>query len=67
AKTIDGPPGVARPHGLQKWFGVPIANPAYANLQMFTIHGIAGVNEGVCSALAEPMPPRLWLPLPVEP
>jgi hypothetical protein len=45
----------------------PSLTPAYANLQMFTIHGIAGVIEGVCGALMEPMPPRLWLPLPVEP
>ena len=38
-------------HGLQKWFGVPAVNPAYANIQLFTMVGMAGVIEIVCGSL----------------
>ena len=38
-------------HGLQKWFGIPAANPAYANIQLFTMIGIAGVIEITCGFL----------------
>src|SRR5262249_20164703 len=38
-------------HGLQKWFGIPAVNPAYANIQLFTMVGIAGVIEIICGSL----------------
>jgi putative oxidoreductase len=38
-------------HGLQKWFGIPAPNPNYANIQLFTMVGIAGVIEIVFAAL----------------
>ena len=37
--------------GLVKWFGFPVANPNFANIQLFTMIGIAGVIEVVGSAL----------------
>lgn len=38
-------------HGLVKWFGFPAANPNFANIQLFTMIGIAGVIETVGGAL----------------
>jgi putative oxidoreductase len=38
-------------HGLQKWFGIPVASPNYANLQLFSLIGIAGVVEIVTGSL----------------
>jgi putative oxidoreductase len=38
-------------HGLQKWFGIPSVNPAYANIQLFSMYGLAGVIEIVCGSL----------------
>ena len=38
-------------HGLQKWFAFPAANPAFANIRLFTMVGVAGVIEIVCGAL----------------
>jgi putative oxidoreductase len=38
-------------HGLQKWFGIPAANPAFANIQLMSMVGIAGVIEIVGSSL----------------
>ena len=32
-------------HGLQKWFGFPVANPAFANLQFWSLLGVAGCIE----------------------
>jgi putative oxidoreductase len=31
--------------GLQKWFGFPSPNPAFANLQLLSLIGIAGIIE----------------------
>lgn len=31
--------------GLQKWFAFPAANPAFANIHLFSLIGIAGVIE----------------------
>ena len=38
-------------HGLVKWFGFPAANPNFANIQLFTMYGIAGIIEIVGGAL----------------
>jgi putative oxidoreductase len=38
-------------HGLQKWFGIPVAVPALANIQLFSVVGIAGVVEIVSGSL----------------
>ena len=38
-------------HGLQKWFGIPAVNPAYANIQLLSMVGMAGVIEIVCGSL----------------
>lgn len=38
-------------HGLQKWFAFPVANPAFANIQLMTMVGMAGVIELVGGAL----------------
>jgi putative oxidoreductase len=38
-------------HGMQKWFGIPAVNPAYANIQLISMVGIAGVLEIVCGSL----------------
>jgi putative oxidoreductase len=38
-------------HGLVKWFGFPVANPNFANIQLFTMYGIAGAIEIVGGAL----------------
>ena len=38
-------------HGLQKWFGIPAVNPVYANIQLFTMVGMAGLIEIVCGSL----------------
>lgn len=38
-------------HGLQKWFGIPVANPNFANIQLLSMVGIAGVLEIVCGTL----------------
>ncbi len=32
-------------HGLQKWFGIPVANPSFANIQLLSMIGIGGVIE----------------------
>lgn len=32
-------------HGLQKWFGFPTANPAFAQIQLLSMVGMAGVIE----------------------
>jgi putative oxidoreductase len=37
--------------GLQKWFAFPVANPAYANIKLLSMVGIAGVIEIVGGAL----------------
>jgi putative oxidoreductase len=37
--------------GLQKWFGFPVANPAYAKLTLFSMLGIAGLIETIGGAL----------------
>jgi putative oxidoreductase len=37
--------------GLQKWFGIPSVNPAYANIQLISMVGAAGVIEIVCGSL----------------
>jgi putative oxidoreductase len=38
-------------HGLQKWFGFPVANPAFANIQLLSMVGIAGLIEIIGSTL----------------
>ena len=38
-------------HGLQKWFGIPAANPNFANIQLFSMLGVAGLIEIVCGSL----------------
>ena len=38
-------------HGLQKWFGFPTANPAFAQIQLFSMVGMAGVIEIIGGAL----------------
>lgn len=38
-------------HGLQKWFAFPVANPAFANITLFSMLGAAGVIEIVCGTL----------------
>jgi putative oxidoreductase len=38
-------------HGLQKWFGIPVASSAFANIRLLTMIGIAGVIETVCGSL----------------
>jgi putative oxidoreductase len=38
-------------HGLQKWFGFPVANPAYANIQLLSMVGAAGLIEIVGGGL----------------
>ena len=38
-------------HGLQKWFGIPVANPNFANIQLVSMIGVAGIVEIVCGAL----------------
>jgi putative oxidoreductase len=37
--------------GLQKWFGFPVANPTFANIQLISMFGIAGIIEIVGSTL----------------
>jgi putative oxidoreductase len=38
-------------HGMVKWFGVPVANPAFANITLMSMVGLAGVIEIVCGSL----------------
>jgi putative oxidoreductase len=38
-------------HGLQKWFAFPVANPNFANIQLFSMLGIAGLIEIIGGAL----------------
>ena len=38
-------------HGLVKWFGFPAANPNFANIQLLSLIGIAGVIEIVGGVL----------------
>lgn len=38
-------------HGLQKWFGFPVAVPALAHIQLLSMVGIAGVVEIICGSL----------------
>jgi putative oxidoreductase len=38
-------------HGLVKWFGIPVANPAFANITLMSMVGIAGVIEIVAGSL----------------
>lgn len=38
-------------HGLVKWFGIPAPNPAFANITLFSMVGVAGVIEIVCGSL----------------
>ena len=38
-------------HGLVKWFGFPAPNPSFANIQLFSMFGIAGVIEIIGSIL----------------
>lgn len=37
--------------GLQKWFAFPVANPAFANIQLFSLLGAAGLLELVFGGL----------------
>ena len=37
--------------GLQKWFGIPAPNPMFANIQLLSMIGIAGVIEITAGAL----------------
>jgi len=37
--------------GLQKWFGVPVANPNFANITLFSMLGCAGLIEIIGGAL----------------
>ena len=37
--------------GLVKWFGFPVVNPNFANIQLFSLYGIAGLIETVGGAL----------------
>jgi putative oxidoreductase len=37
--------------GLVKWFGFPVANPNFANIQLFSLYGIAGIIETVGGVL----------------
>jgi putative oxidoreductase len=37
--------------GLQKWFGFPVANPAYANIKLISMIGIAGLIETIGGVL----------------
>jgi len=37
--------------GLQKWFGFPVANPAFAKIQLVSLYGIAGIIELIGGAL----------------
>lgn len=37
--------------GLQKWFAFPVANPAFANIQLFSLLGVAGLLELVFGGL----------------
>jgi putative oxidoreductase len=38
-------------HGLQKWFAIPVANPAFANIKLFSMFGVAGIIEIVAGSL----------------
>lgn len=38
-------------HGLQKWFGIPVPNPNFANIQLISMVGVAGIIETACGAL----------------
>jgi putative oxidoreductase len=38
-------------HGMQKWFGVPVANPNFANITLMSMVGIAGLIEIVAGSL----------------
>ena len=38
-------------HGLQKWFAFPVANPAFANIQLMSMLGVAGLIEIIGGAL----------------
>ena len=38
-------------HGCQKWFGIPVANPNFANIQLMTMVGMAGVIELIAGSL----------------
>lgn len=38
-------------HGMQKWFGIPVANPNFANITLMSMVGIAGVIEIVAGSL----------------
>lgn len=38
-------------HGLQKWFGIPAPNPNFANIQLLSMVGVAGVIESTCGFL----------------
>jgi len=37
--------------GLQKWLGIPVANPSYAKITLLSMVGIAGVIEIIGGAL----------------
>jgi putative oxidoreductase len=37
--------------GLQKWFGLPNPNPNFANIQLLSLYGIAGIIEFVFGGL----------------
>jgi len=37
--------------GLQKWFGIPVPNPNFANIQLVSMLGAAGIIETTCGAL----------------
>ena len=37
--------------GLQKWFGFPVPNPNFANIQLVSMIGVAGIIETTCGAL----------------
>ena len=38
-------------HGFQKWFGIPVPNPNFANIQLISMVGVAGIIEIACGAL----------------
>ena len=38
-------------HKLEKWFGIPAPNPMFANIQLLSLIGIAGVIEITAGAL----------------
>jgi putative oxidoreductase len=38
-------------HGLQKWFDIPVPSPAFANIQLLSLIGLAGCIEIIGGAL----------------